>query len=235
MQNRGLVKFFAILFALVSIYQLSFTFVAQKIQDDAKQFAAGDTQKEVKYLDSIGKEKVFNLGFTDFTYNEVRDKQINKGLDLEGGINVILEISVRDILKGLANNTKNPVFNQALVEATKNRQGNQDYIDAFFAEFDKASAGSTKLASPDIFGNKILGEEINFKMSDNEVKTIIRKKVDESIISAFEVLNKRIDKFGVVQPNIQRLGQSGRILVELPGAKDVDRIKNLLQSTAQLE
>ena len=236
MQNRGLVKFFAILFALVSIYQLSFTFVANNIESDAKAFANGNPQKELKYLDSIAKEKVFNLGFTNFTYNEVRDKKINKGLDLEGGINVQLQISVRDIVKGLANNTKDPVFNQALENAVKNRQGNEDYLDAFFDEFDKASNGKTKLASPDIFANKILeGDGINFKSTDAEVKKVIKRKVDESIASAFEVLNKRIDKFGVVQPNIQRLGQSGRILVELPGAKDVDRIKKLLQSTAQLE
>ncbi len=235
MQNRGLVKFFAILFALVSIYQLSFTFVAHNIESDAKAFAKGNSEKEVKYLDSIGKEKVFNLGFTDFTYNEVKDKKINKGLDLEGGINVQLQVSVKDIVKGLANNSKNPVFNQALANATKNRQGNEDYLDVFFKEFEKASNGTTKLASPDIFANKTLGDEINFKMTDAETQKVIRKKVGESIESAFEVLRKRIDKFGVTQPNIQKLGQSGRILVELPGAKDVDRIKNLLQSTAQLE
>jgi SecD/SecF fusion protein len=235
MQNRGLVKFFAILFALVSVYQLSFTFVSHGIEQDAKEYAKGNPEKEVKYLDSIGKEKVFSLGFTDFTYNEVKDKKINKGLDLEGGINVQLQISVKDIIKGLANNSKNPVFNQALAEATKNRQGNQDYLDVFFAEFEKASNGSVKLASPDIFANKTLGDEINFKMTDDQAKKVIRRKVDESIESAFEVLRKRIDKFGVTQPNIQKLGQSGRILVELPGAKDVDRIKKLLQSTAQLE
>ncbi|RZJ36284.1 MAG: protein translocase subunit SecDF [Flavobacterium sp.] len=235
MQNRGLVKFFAILFALVSIYQLSFTFVSHKVENDAKAYAGGNSAKEIKYLDSIGKEKVFDLGLMSFTYNEVRDKKINKGLDLEGGINVQLQISVKDIVKGLANNSTNPVFNQALDAATKNRQGNEDYLDVFFREFDKASNGTTKLASPEIFANKMLGDEINFRMSDAEVKKVIRRKVDESISSAFEVLNKRIDKFGVVQPNIQRLGQSGRILVELPGAKDVDRIKKLLQSTAQLE
>jgi SecD/SecF fusion protein len=235
MQNRGLIKFFAILFALVSIYQLSFTFVSQKVENDAKTFADGDSNKELKYLDSIGKEKVFNLGFSDFTYDEVKEKKINKGLDLEGGINVQLQISVKDIIKGLANNSKNPIFNQALAEATKNREGNENYLDAFFDEFDKASAGKLKLASPDVFSNKILGDEVNFKMSDNEVKTVIRRKVDESIGSAFEVLRKRIDKFGVTQPNIQKVGESGRILVELPGAKDVDRIKKLLQSTAQLE
>lgn len=234
MQNRGLVKFFAILFALVSIYQLSFTFVAHKIESDAKAYAKGDSQKEVKYLDSIGKTEVFNMGFTSFTYNEVRDKKINKGLDLEGGINVQLQISVKDILKGLANNTKNPVFNQALDNATKNREGNEDFLDAFYREWDQVSNG-TKLASPEIFSNRVMGDEININMSDAEVKKVIGRKVDESITSAFEVLNKRIDKFGVVQPNIQRLGQSGRILVELPGAKDVDRIKKLLQSTAQLE
>ncbi|WP_309641403.1 protein translocase subunit SecDF [Flavobacterium sp.] len=235
MQNRGLVKFFAILFALVSIYQLSFTFVSQNVENDAKLFAKGNSEKELKYLDSIGKEKVFNLGFTDFTYNEVKDKKINKGLDLEGGINVQLQISVKDIIKGLSNNSKNPVFNQALANATKNRQGNEDYLDVFFREFETASAGTTKLASPDIFANKTLGDEINFKMTDDQAKKVIRRKVDESIESAFEVLRKRIDKFGVTQPNIQKLGQSGRILVELPGAKDVDRIKKLLQSTAQLE
>jgi len=237
MQNRGLVKFFAILFALVSIYQLSFTFVADGIESDAKTFAKGNSEKELKYLDSIGKEKVFNLGFTDFTYNEVKDKKINKGLDLEGGINVQLQISVRDIIKGLANDSKNPVFNQALAEATKNRKGNEDYLDVFFREFDKASNGSVKLASPDIFANRSLQGEggVDIKMSDSEVQKVIRKKVDESVDSAFEVLRKRIDKFGVTQPNIQKLGESGRILVELPGAKDVDRIKKLLSGTAQLE
>ena len=232
MQNKGLVKFFAILFALVSIYQLSFTFVASKVKDDAKAFAGSNPDKEVKYLDSIGKEKVF-LDF--FTYNEVKDKQINKGLDLEGGINVILQISVKDVLKGLANNSKNPVFNQALDDATRNRQGNQSYLDAFFEAFDKASNGTTKLASPDIFANRNLSDVINFNMTDDQVKKVIVQKVDESVESAFGVLRKRIDKFGVTQPNIAKLGQTGRILVELPGAKDVDRIKKLLQSTAQLE
>lgn len=235
MQNRGLVKFFAILFALVCVYQLIFTFVADGVESKAKAFAAGDSEKEVKYLDSIGKTEVLNLGFASFTYNEVKEKKINKGLDLEGGINVILEISVKDILKGLSNNTSNAVFNKSLDDATKNKQGNQDYLDAFFVAFEENSKGSVKLASPEIFANKTLGDAVNFKMSDNDVKKVIREKVAESIKSGFEVLRKRIDKFGVTQPNIQQLGQSGRILVELPGAKDVDRIKKLLSGTAQLE
>ncbi|MBC7525630.1 MAG: protein translocase subunit SecDF [Flavobacterium sp.] len=237
MQNKGLIKFFAILFALVSIYQLSFTFVANKVQKDAKAFAGGHPDKEVKYLDSISKEKVFNLGFTDYTYGEVSKKQINKGLDLEGGINVILQISVKDVLAGLANHSKNPVFNKALLDATKNQKGNQTYLDAFFEAFDAASAGTqTKLSSPDVFANRSLHDAgIDFNTSDSDVKKIIKNKVNESVESAFGVLNKRIDKFGVSQPNIQKIGESGRILVELPGAKDVDRIKKLLSSTAQLE
>lgn len=237
MQNKGLIKFFAILFALVSIYQLSFTFVASKVKDDAKAFAGGNPDKEAKYLDSIGKEKVFNLGFTDFTFNEVSDKQINKGLDLEGGINVILQISVKDILKGLSNNSKNPVFNKSLVDATANLEGNKPYLDKFFEAFEANSKGTVKLASPDIFANRSMQGEggIDYQMNDSEVQKIIKRKVNESVESAFGVLRKRIDKFGVTQPNIQKLGESGQILVELPGAKDVDRIKKLLQSTAQLE
>ncbi|MGS4344631.1 protein translocase subunit SecDF [Myroides odoratus] len=230
MQNKGLVKFFAIIFALVSIYQLSFTFVTGHYEDKAKAFANGDSEKELQYLDSIGNQTVF-LGQT---FNEVRAKQINKGLDLEGGINVTLQISIKDILKGLANNSKNAVFNKALAEAETMRQGNQSYLDAFYAAFEKESKGSVKLASGDIFANRNLSE-ITVGMSDSQVKAILDKKVKESIESAYRVFRERIDKFGVSQPNIQMLGDTGRILVELPGAKDVDRIKNLLQSTAQLE
>ena len=232
MQNKGLIQFFAILFAAVSIYSISFTFVANGVKEDAKIFANGDAQKQTRYLDSIGKEKVF-LDY--FTYNDVKDKQINKGLDLEGGINVILQISVKDILRGLSDNSTNPIFNKALADATANQKGNQTYLDAFFIAFDEAAAGKAKLSDPGIFSNKILRDEVNFNKTNEETKIIITQKVDESILSAFEVLRKRIDKFGVTQPNIQRLGNSGRILVELPGATEVDRIKKLLQGTAQLE
>ncbi len=231
MQNKGLIKFFAIVFALVCIYQLTFTFVSHSIQDDAKAFAKGDTDKEVAYLEQM-KDSVVYLGYT---YEEVSDKQINKGLDLEGGINVMLEISVKDILHGLANNSTNPVLNQALDKATKDRKGNQDYLDAFFIAFDEISKGSVKLASPELFTNRIMDQAVNSKMTDNEVKAVLKKKVSESIDSAFGVLTERIDKFGVVQPNIQKIGESGRIMLELPGAKDIDRVKKLVSSTAQLE
>ncbi len=232
MQNKGLVKFFAILFALVCVYQLSFTFVSGRIEDDAKAQAGGNSDKELAYLNSM-KDSVVYLGYT---YGEVRDKQINKGLDLEGGINVMLEISVKDILKGLANNSTNPVFNKALDRATKEKKGNEDYLEAFFRAFEAEANGSIKLASPELFTNRVMGSEsVNTEMTNDQVKKVLRKKVSESIDSAFGVLSERIDKFGVVQPNIQRMGESGRIMVELPGAKDEARVKKLLQSTAQLE
>lgn len=250
MQNKGLIKFFAILFAVVSIYQLIFTFVASNIKDDAKSFALTQLDKlkskgtkdlpdqntlEVKYLDSLKKVNVFSLGIADYTYEDVSNMQINKGLDLEGGINVILQVSVKDVLKGLANNSKNPTFNKALENTKKIQQGNESYLDAFFRSFQETSNGTVKLASPEIFANRNLEGTINVQMTDEQAKAAIRKKVDESVESAFEVLRKRIDQFGVTQPNIQKLGQTGRILIELPGAKDVDRISKILSNTAQLE
>ncbi|NQX86655.1 MAG: protein translocase subunit SecDF [Flavobacteriaceae bacterium] len=248
MQNNGLVKLFALLFGLVSIYQLSFTFKANQIEGEAKAAAvakiasseeAYDAKRaleETRYLDSISNLEVFNIGIAQYTYDEVKDKAMNLGLDLKGGINVILQISVKDILKGLANNSKHPVFNKALINAEELQKNSQNsYLDDFFIAFD-AIKGDVKLASPDIFANRLLFDEgIQFDTPESDVKRILNTKVDESIVSAFEVLRKRIDKFGVTQPNIQRLGNLGRILVELPGAKDVNRVKKLLQSTAQLE
>ena len=243
MHNNGLIRTFAILFVFVSIYQLSFTFIATQKEAEAKDFAISKYSEDVTdfielrdrastdYLDSIGGISLF--GFT--SYNDAKGKELNKGLDLKGGINVILQISVKDILKGLAENSKNPAFTEALNESDALQQRSNDpYIESFFIAFEEFS-GEVNLSHPDIFANRTLSDEITFQMSDQEVQPILRRKVDESIISAFEVLRKRIDKFGVTQPNIQRLGNSGRILVELPGAKDVDRVKNLLQSTAQLE
>lgn len=243
MQNKGLIKLFALLFGLVSIYQLSYTFITSKVEKEANVFATSRVseaednyvaKREVvaaNYLDSIGNNTI--LGYTN--YNEAKNKELNKGLDLKGGINVTLQISVKDILKGLANNTKNPIFNKALANAdTASKSSDATYIELFFEAFDEIK-GETKLASPDIFANKGLSDEVNFQMSDEEVKPIIRRKIDESIVSAFEVLRERIDGFGVTQPNIQREGNSGRILVELPGARDISRAQDLLSSTAQLE
>ena len=243
MQNNGLIKLFTVLFGLVSLYQLSFTFVSSKIESDAKTFAQASVNPddanyfalvdiaEQNYLDSISSETAF--GYT--SYGTAKDRELNKGLDLKGGINVILQVSVKDILKGLAENSRNPLFNRALEDADVLQKSSDDtYVESFFEAFDVIK-GDQKLASPDIFANRTLSDDINFNMNDDEVQPIIRRKIDASIVSAFEVLRKRIDKFGVTQPNIQRLGNSGRILVELPGARDVERVKNLLQSTAQLE
>ena len=243
MQNKGLIKLFALLFGLVSIYQLSYTFITNKVEKEASVFAASKISEAeedfiskretvaASYLDSIGTNSLF--GYTN--YEEAKKKELNKGLDLKGGINVTLQISVKDILKGLANNTKNPVFNKALADAdAASRNSDDTYVELFFEAFDNIK-GETKLTSPDIFANKGLSDEVNFQMSDDEVKPIIRRKIDESIVSAFEVLRERIDGFGVTQPNIQREGNSGRILVELPGARDIARAQDLLSSTAQLE
>ncbi|MGB5189848.1 protein translocase subunit SecDF [Robiginitalea sp.] len=243
MQNKGLIKLFALLFGLVSIYQLSYTFITSKIESDAEAYASATvspdvtdyvTQREMveaSYLDSVAKNPI--LGFT--SYEEAKKKELNKGLDLKGGINVTLQISVKDILKGLANYSKNPTFNKALADADlASKSSDETYLELFFDAFDQIK-GDTKLASPDIFANKGLSDEVNFEMSDEEVKGVIRRKVDESVVSAFEVLRERIDGFGVTQPNIQREGNSGRILVELPGARDIARAQDLLSSTAQLE
>lgn len=247
MQNKGIVKLFAILFGLVSIYQLSFTFKANQIEKEAEELAinkipeteddyrAKRSIEEVNYLDAKANDTVYDILVAEYTYSEVKQKAMNLGLDLKGGLNVILQVSVKDILKGLANNTKDPVFNTALENATELQKDSQNtYLEDFFIAFD-AIKGDKKLASPDIFYTKALDGEIDGSMTDDEVKDIIETKIDESIVSAFEVLRKRIDQFGVTQPNIQRLGNSGRILVELPGVKDIERATGLLQSTAQLE
>ena len=243
MQGNSLIKTFAILFGIVSVYQLSFTFISstlenkarnaaiEKISEDEISFAEKRASEEVRFLDSIGDFPVLMYS----SYNDAKQKELNQGLDLKGGINVILQISIRDLLKGLSENSINQKFNQALDDADElQKQSDQTYLESFFDAFD-SNSDLTSLTSPEIFGNRTLSSDVSFDTSDDDMKTIIRSKIDESIISAFEVLRKRIDKFGVTQPNIQRLGSSGRILIELPGAKDIDRIQNLLQSTAQLE
>jgi SecD/SecF fusion protein len=242
MQNKGLVKLFALLFGLVSIYQLSFTFKANQVEKEAKTYAESKFQDseaineaEVRYLDSISSQEVFDIGVANFTFKEVKEKSMNLGLDLKGGLNVILEISVKDILKGLANNSKDPAFNKALADAEEiQKDAQESYLESFYQAWD-AIKGDQKLASPDIFANRSLDDVININMTDDEVKAEIEQKVDESIVSAFEVLRKRIDQFGVTSPNIQRLGNTGRVLVELPGVKDVKRATELITTTAQLQ
>ncbi len=243
MQNKGLINTFAILFGLVSLYSISFTFSTNKVEKKAFEYAtsmvADDDGKEIarierQYLDSVANDT--NLYFNLLTYNEIKAKTLNLGLDLKGGINAILQVSVKDILIGLSNDSNNAIFNRAIDAASEaQKTETKPYVEIFFDEFKELSDGNAKLGDPDIFGNKSLQDKINFNMSDEEVMPIIEEEVSNSISTAFRVLRTRIDKFGVAQPNIQRIGKSGRILIELPGAKDIHRVKNLLQSTAELQ
>jgi len=239
MKNKGLVIVFATILAILSIYQLSFTAKSNLIRKEAKTYAKGDHAMQKQYLDSLDKKPVFSLLGSDFTYSDLKDREMNLGLDLRGGINVILQVSVKDILKNLAGKTDNLTFNKALQLASEmQKSSNKPYVDLFFEAFDEINSQSkepVKLSSPEIFGNRDLADDVKFDMPDNDVENIIVQKVDDAMVSAFEVLRKRIDKFGVTQPHIQRMGKSGRILVELAGAKDIERVKKLLQSTAQLE
>jgi SecD/SecF fusion protein len=252
MQNKGLIKTFAIIFGIICVYYLSFTWVNNTIENDAKIYAQGDYAIEKTrqnaiaklpkinfaqaYLDSVANLPIANYGFTKYTYSEVQDKAINLGLDLKGGIDATLEVSVRDILYGLSNKSKNAVFNKALADATAaQKSSDSDYLDLFFDAFDDESNGSVNLSDPSIFGNKSLKDKVNFKLTNAEVEPILREEVKGSISTAFEVLRSRIDRFGVTSPNISQIGESGRILIELPGAKDIDRVKKLLTGTAELQ
>ena len=247
MQNKGLVKLFAVLFGLVSIYQLSFTFKNNAAENEASAYAtskvdasAADANEQISnitanYLDSLTQSK--EAVFLGSTFSEVKENSMKLGLDLKGGLNVILQVSVKDILKGLTNNSKDPAFNQALVNTDELQKDSQNtYLEDFYTAFD-AVKGDKKLASPDVFATRSLAESegISPNDSDDKIKEVLSRKVDESIVSALEVLRTRIDQFGVSSPNIQRMGTTGRILVELPGVKDVERATDLITSTAELE
>ena len=247
MKNKGLIKFVAWLFGLVCVFQLLLTFQFNRVEERADNYAINlveeseenfDTKRrdaKLRYVDSISNIPVFNILIADYTYDELKKRSMKLGLDLRGGINAILQISVKDILRTLSNNSTDPIFNQALSDAEEMQKNSQNtYLEDFFIAFDNIK-GDSKLASPDIFANRNLSEEITFNMSDEEVQPILETKIDESIESALQVLRKRVDPDGLLSPVIQRIGSSARILFELPGANDVERIKKLLQGTAQLE
>lgn len=241
MKNQGVVKFFAVALVLVCLYQLSFTFKAVSIESDAEAFAELSTDTTVsksrlkrKYLDSLATEEVFNLGFKDFTYLEVKERQLNLGLDLQGGMNVVLEISEVDILKALVNNPKNEDFNKALANAVAEKEKNPgvDLIGEFRKQLNSINP-NLKLAA--IFSTKENSDKIKFTSSDDEVISYLRTETDESISRSFEILKARIDQFGVTQPTIQQLSNSGRVMVELPGVDNPERVRRLLQGAAKLE
>ena len=239
MQNKGVIRLFAIVFAVACLYQLSFTYVTRSVESDADAYAAGDSERREAYLDSMRTQPIYNVFIDEYTYADVKEKEINLGLDLRGGMNVILEVSVRDILKEIANNTTNIVFNEAIKLADENAANSQDnYLDNFFAAFDQVNqerAANLSLSDPAVFGTKEMNDKLGFNASDDAVRSELTAQVNASVENVYTVLRARIDQFGVVQPNIQRLDDGGRILVELPGVKDPDRVKKLLQSTAELE
>lgn len=235
MHNKGFTKFLAVVFALICIYQLAFTWMVKSVESDAKAFANGDYEIEQAYLDSIASEELY----FGYTYKECQEQELNLGLDLKGGMNVTLEVSVGDILKILANKSSDATFNQAIDRANQKQSDSQnDYIDDFvsaFNEVNEENQTNILLSSPRIFGHRNMLNKFSLNAPDDEVIAVVREELKGAIDRAFSVLRARIDKFGVVQPNIQQLEQEGRILVELPGVKDHERVKRLLQSTAQLE
>ena len=231
MQNKGFVKVFAVLLTLVCVFYLSFSFVTRHYTNKAKEIANGDPKVEQDYLDSLSNEKVW-LG--NWTLKQCREMEISLGLDLKGGMNVILEVSVPDVIKALADNKPDEAFNNALAEAAKQAINSQDdIITLFVREYHKA-APNAKLS--ELFATQQLKDKVNQKSSDAEVEKVLRTEVKAAVENSYNVLRTRIDRFGVVQPNIQSLeDKMGRIMVELPGIKEPERVRKLLQGSANLE
>lgn len=233
MQNKGAILFLAIALAAVSIYQLSFTGVAYKVKKEAVEFAQGDLKKEYVYLDSIASLSKDEWSFLGNTFREVQSKELNLGLDLKGGMNVILEVSVEDIVKALSNYSTDPTFNRAIAMAKEKKKDSQrNFIELFGESFTEIDPNASLAA---IFGTIELKEKINFNSTNEEVLNVLTEETESAIDNAFNILRSRIDRFGVTQPNISRLEARGRILVELPGVKDPERVRELLQGTAKLE
>ncbi len=234
MRNKGAILTLAIALTLVCIYQLSFTYVAEKVKKDAREFAQGDPVAEDQYLDSIANEQVYNIMINSFTFRQVQEREINFGLDLKGGMSVILEVSTVDVLKSLANNSKDTTFVKSLARARElQTERNKDFISLFGEAFNEIDPGASLSA---IFTAEELRDRIKPGTTTNEeVLKIIREEAQGAIDNAFNIITTRIDQFGVTQPSIQRLETNDRILVDLPGVKNKARVRKLLQGTANLE
>ena len=229
MQNKGFVKVFALLLTLVCMFYLSFSFVTRHYNSKAAEYAGGDPVKESSYLDSLSTQKVW-LGYT---LKECREMEISLGLDLKGGMNVVLELNVADVIRSLSNNNQDENFNKALDLAYENQATSQkDFIDLFAEEYKKLDNGARLSA---IFSTFELKDKITPQSSDAQVIAVLKEELKSAIDNSFNVLRTRIDRFGVVSPNIQRLETAGRILVELPGVKEPERVRKLLQGSANLE
>ena len=231
MQGKGFIKFMAILLGVVCLYSLSFNLVTYKVEKDAKEFAKGDIVKEKAYLDSMATVPVYpGLGFT---YQQVKAKEINLGLDLKGGMNVTMEISLAELTKSLAGNTTDANFNQALQNAQKQMNaGGKDFIALFVSEYEKLVPGG-KLA--DFFSTQDNAQQLKANATNDEVKSFLTKEGNSAIDRSFTILRSRIDGFGVVSPNMQKQEGSNRIFIEMPGIQDKERIRKLLQGSAELQ
>ena len=237
MKNKGLIYFLTIIISFLSIYYLQFTFVSQRIQDEATQNARDldgniDFGKKQKYLDSIWNKPVYSL-LTDFTYKEVKESELNLGLDLQGGMHVTLEVSPVDILKGLSSESKDPDFILAINNAKERVRGTQlNFISEFYSEFQQVAPNKNL---SEIFATVSNRGRIGFDTSDSDILDIINEEVESAIDRSFNILRTRIDRYGTSQPNIQRLQGSGRIQIELPGVDNPERVRKLLQGVAKLE
>ena len=229
MQNKGLVITLAACLALVSAFYLSFSFVTSSYDKKAVAYAQGDAAKEYQYLDSVAGEKVW----FGYTLKECREKELNLGLDLKGGMNVQMEVSVPDIIRALSGHNTTENFNKAIALANeKQKSSGADYLTLFFESFYELDANA-QLAS--VFSTFELKDKVSLTSTNAEVEKVVREEVEGAINNSFNVLRTRIDRFGVVQPNIQKLSQTGRILIELPGIKEPERVRKLLQGSANLE
>ena len=228
MQNKGIVKFIALMLMLVCIFYLSFSFVTRHYENKA---AAMGEEAGQEYLDSIMNEKVY---FGAYSYKECREMQIGLGLDLKGGMNVILEVSVPDVIAVLADHKTDAAFTKSMQEAKKEEETSQkDFVSLFIQSYKKNAPGH-RLA--EVFATQQMKGKVSTQSSDAEVEAAVRAEVQSAVDNSFLVVRNRIDKFGVVQPNIQKLeGQSGRIMVEMPGIREPERVRKLLQGSANLE
>jgi len=231
MQNKGLIWTFIVLLSLACLYQLSFTWFAYSVEDDAKEYANGNIKVADAYLDSMASEAVYPV--LGFTYAECKKYELNLGLDLKGGMNVMLEVSIEDVVKALAGNSDDPAFVNALRKAKQNQKNSQeDYVSLFEKAFNEVNPGG-RLTT--YFYNLENKDKISRDASNSDVIEFIRAETDAAFDRSFEVIRTRVNLFGVAQPNIQKLEGSDRILVELPGVKNKERVRQLLQGTAKLE
>ncbi len=233
MKSKGAIKFFAIALTLVCLYHLSFTFVSWRVEEKAREFAQGDIEKERRYLDSIANTPVYNLFVREYTYQQVKERELNLGLDLRGGMHVTLEVDVRELLLELSNHNEDESFREALQMARQAHLRNPqvDFVTHFRDAYEDLTGGGQLAA---IFSHRETRERIGPNASNADVASYLRSEARESLDVTHNIIRSRIDRYGVAQPNIQKQEGAGRILVELPGVDDPQRVRRLLQESAEL-